>query len=140
MQRGERVVGDLRPRRGERGDEARLARRREADERDIRDGLELEDDLALEPGRAEQREAGRLALGARERGVAEAALAAGGRDEAHAGLDEVDELGAVGVLHDGADGHGELEELARGAGAVVAHAGLPLSDERCGGGGTRAAS
>ena len=126
MQRGERIVGDLRSSRGERGDEARLARRGEADQRDIRDRLELERDLALEPGRAEQGEAGRLALGARERGVAEAALASGGRDEAHSGLGEVGELGAVGVLHDGADGHGELQELSRGARAVVAHAGLPV--------------
>ena len=65
---------------------------------------------------------GALRFVRRERGVAEAALAAGGDDESHARLGEVDELVAVGVLHDGADGHGQLERSRRGAGAVVAHA------------------
>ena len=103
VERREGVVGDLRARGRDRGDEARLAGGREADERDIRDGLQLEDDIALPAGRAEQREAGRLALRVRERRVAETADAAGCDDEAHAGLDHVDERLAGGVLDHGAD-------------------------------------
>jgi hypothetical protein len=60
-QRRERVVGDLRPGRGQRRDQARLARAGEADEADVRDGLELQRDVAVLPRLAEQREAGRLA-------------------------------------------------------------------------------
>ena len=56
-QRRERVVGDLRPGGGQRGDEARLAGAREADERDVGDALELEHDVADVAGLAEQREA-----------------------------------------------------------------------------------
>ena len=121
VERGERVVGDLRPRGGDRRDEAGLARRREADQRDVGDRLELEDDIALPAGRAQQGEAGRLALRVREGRVAESADAAGRGDEAHARLDHVDERLAGLVLDDGADRHRELEVLAGGAGAVVAH-------------------
>ncbi|OIX89349.1 hypothetical protein BFN02_13205 [Staphylococcus equorum] len=59
----ERVVGDLRTRGRQCGDQARLARGRVAHEGDIGDGLQLEHDRALLAGRAEQREAGGLALG-----------------------------------------------------------------------------
>ncbi|CAH0327828.1 hypothetical protein SRABI128_06503 [Microbacterium sp. Bi128] len=52
VQRRERVVGDLGPRGGDGGDEARLTGRREADQRHIGDGLELEDDIALPAGRS----------------------------------------------------------------------------------------
>ena len=122
MQGGERVVGDLRPRGRQGGDEARLAGGRVADEGDVGDGLELEDDVALVAGDAEEREAGGLALGGGEGGVAEPALAAGGGDEAHARLAHVGELVAVAILDDGAERHGQLEVSAVGAGAVVAHA------------------
>ena len=84
VQGRERVVRDLRLRGAHRGDQARLAGAREADQRDIRDGLQLEEDVALPAGGAEQGEAGSLALGVGERRVAEAALAAGRDDEAHA--------------------------------------------------------
>ncbi len=93
-----------------------------ADERDVRDDLELEQDVALQAGGSEQRESGSLALRGGEGGVAESALAAGRDDEAHAGLVEVDELVALGVLDDGADRNGQHQLLARGAGPVVAHA------------------
>ena len=122
VQRRERVVGDLRLRGAQRGDEARLAGARVADERDIRDDLQLEEDVALPAESSEQREAGSLALGRREGRVAEAALAARGDDEAEAGLGEVDELDAVGILHDGSDRNRKDELLALVAGAVVAHA------------------
>ena len=121
MQRGERVVRDLRARCRDRGDQARLARRGVADERDVRDGLQLEQDIARPPGGSEQGEAGGLALGVGERGVAEAADAAGSDDEPHAGLDHVDERLAGHVLDDRADGNGQLERLTGRSGAVIAH-------------------
>ena len=122
VQRRERIVRDLGAGGRDRRDEARLARRGEADECDIRDRLQLEEDVALPAGRAEQGEAGRLALGVGERGVAEPAQATGGRHEAHARLDHVDERLAGLVLDDRADRHEQLERLAGGAGAVIAHA------------------
>src|SRR5699024_10458813 len=70
-ERRERVVGDLRLGCGDRRDERGLARARVADERDVRDRLELEDDRRLLPRLTEQREAGRLALGGRELEVPE---------------------------------------------------------------------
>ncbi len=75
-QRGERVVGDLRPRPRQRRDEAGLAGAGEADQPDVGHHLELEDHGQLVAGLAEQREAGGLALGGGERGVAETAAAA----------------------------------------------------------------
>ena len=121
MQRREGVVRDLRLRRRDRGDEAGLAGRRVADERDVRDDLEFEQHVALETGRAEQREAGRLALRGGERRVAEPALARRCDDESHAGLDHVDELFAVEGLDDRADRNRQHHLLALEAGAVVAH-------------------
>ena len=122
VERRERVVGDLGPCRGDRRDQARLARRREAHQSDVGDGLQLEEDIAFPAGRAQQREAGCLALRVRQRRVAEAADAAGSDDEAHAGLDHVDEGLARDVLDDRADRHGQLEVLPHRAGAVIAHA------------------
>ena len=90
-QRGERVVGDLGPGPRDRGDQARLAGAGEADQPDVGDHLELEHDLELVARLAEQREPGRLALGAGERGVAQAAATALGDDELGAGADEVGE-------------------------------------------------
>ena len=126
VQGRERVVGDLRLGGAHRRDETRLARGRVADESDVGDGLELEQDVPLESGRAQQRESGRLALGGGQRRVAESALAARSDDEAHARGIQVDEFVAVGRAHDGADGHAQLEVLSGGAVAVVAHAGLAV--------------
>ena len=75
----ERVVGDLRPGRGQHRDQRRLARRREPDQPDVGDRPQLEHQVDLVAGLAEQREAGRLAGLGRERGVAEAAAAAAWR-------------------------------------------------------------
>src|SRR5690606_36390540 len=99
-----------------------LSGRRVADEGDIRHYLELEDDVALPAGGAEQCEAGRLAPGVRERGVAEAALATGRRDEPHARLGKVGQLSAVGILHDRPNRNRENEGWRAEAAAVVAHA------------------
>ncbi len=59
-QGGERVVGDLGPGRGERGDQAGLAGAREADQRDVGDRLELEDDVVASPGSPSRAKPGAL--------------------------------------------------------------------------------
>ena len=80
-QRGERVVGDLRPGRGQRRDQRRLAGRREADQPDVGHRAQLQHQVAGLARLAEQREPGRLAGRGGQRGVAQPAAAAGGGHE-----------------------------------------------------------
>jgi hypothetical protein len=91
----ERVVGDLRPGRGDRRYQARLTGARKTDEGDIGDALELQDDVAGLTGLAEQRKAGGLALDRREAGVAQAAATPAGHHVPAALTDQVGELFAV---------------------------------------------
>jgi hypothetical protein len=119
-ERGERVVGDLGPRRRHRRDEAGLAGTRVADERHVRHGLQLEDDLSRLAGLAEQGEAGGLAPRAGQGGVAETAAPARGDDEAGAVPEQVGQDRAVGAADDGAVGDAELDVGAVGAVLVPA--------------------
>src|SRR5690606_39065357 len=80
------------------------------------------DDITLEAGGAQQREARRLPLGGRQRGVAEAAASAGSDDIALSGDDHVDDDLPRGGLDDRTDGNRELERLSERAGAEVSHA------------------
>src|SRR5690625_3377480 len=121
-QRGEGVVGDLRAGGGHGRDEAGLARAGEADERDVRDALQLQDEVGGLPLLTEQGETGRLAPRGGEGGVAQPATAAGGGDVPGAGTDEVGEDLAVGGLDDGAVGDREHEVLPVLAVAQVAGA------------------
>src|SRR6185312_5429088 len=116
----ERVVGDLRPRGGHGGDQGGLARVGEADEADVRDGLELQGKLALLPRLALEREPRGLALLRREGRVAEAAAPACRRDEPRAGADEVGEDLALLAEDDRAAGDLDHLVLARGAVSVRA--------------------
>ena len=130
-QRGERVVGDLGARPRDRGDQAGLAGAGEADEADVGDHLELEDDLELVAGLAEQREAGGLALGGGQRRVAEAAAAALGDDQLGARSDHVGQhvAGAVGdhgAVRDRQDQVGAVGAVAVAAGTVAAVLAAPL--------------
>jgi hypothetical protein len=126
-QRGERVVGDLRPGCRHRGDQRRLAGRGEPDQPDVGDALELDDGVERLAGLAEQREARRLAPGVGQRGVAEAALAAVGEDDAGAGADEVgDHLAVRGADH-GAGRDVQHAVLAAGAVPVAALAGAAVA-------------
>ena len=117
-QGGERVVGDLGPRARHGRDQRRLAGAREADQADVGDDLELEAHVDLVAGLAEEREAGSLALGAGQRGVAEAAATALGDDHLGAGTDHVAEDLAVEGLDQRAVGHGEVHVAAVGTVAV----------------------
>ena len=142
VQGGEGVVGDLGLGRGHRRDQAGLAGRGIADQRNVGHGLEFEVDITLEAEGTEQREAGSLALGGGERGVTQSALATGCHDKAQAGLVHVEKLVALHVLDDGADGHQEFANLGVAAVAVVTHAGAAvfgaavrgaMVTEQCGG-------
>ena len=106
-ERREGVVGDLGPGAGDRGDQAGLAGAREAHEADVGDHLQLEADVELVAGLAEEGEPGGLALGAGQRGVAEPAATALGDDELAAGAHHVGEHLAVGGHHDRAVGDGQ---------------------------------
>ncbi len=150
-QRGERVVGDLGPGPRDRRDERGLAGAREADQADVGDDLQLEPYLELVARLAQQREAGRLALGGGERGVAEPTATSGGDHQRRAVAHQVGQHVAVRVLDQRAVGDGEDEVLAVAtvlvvAGALAAvlgatlravvvvdegrHAGVDLEDDR----------
>jgi hypothetical protein len=118
-QRGERVVRDLRAGRGERGDQGGLAGGRVAHQRDVGDGLQLQDDFLLVTGDAQQGEARGLALLRGQGRVAEATLAAGGGNVFGALADQVGQDPAVAGLHHGAFGHREDQRLAEAPAAHV---------------------
>ena len=126
LQRGEGVVADLRLGRRQRRHQGGLAGGGEADEADVGHRLQLQDQVLLLAGLAEQGEAGGLAGARRERRVAQAAVAALGGDEAGALAGHVRQHVAVLRQHDGALGDLEDQILAAGAVAVVAGARLPL--------------
>ena len=127
MQRGEGIVGDLRPRRADLGEEGRLAGIGQADEAGIRDQFQPQPDPALLAGLAGIGVA-RRAVGRRfEMRIAEAAIAALGEHEFLAELGEVvDQRLAILVEHLRADRHLQHDRLAVGAMAVLAHAVLAL--------------
>ncbi len=95
LERGERVVGDLRLRRADRRDQRRLARVREPDERGVGEQLHLEAQPVLLAVLALLGEARRAARVREEAGVAAAALPAVGGEVAVAVAHEVGEDLAV---------------------------------------------
>ncbi|GGU58538.1 hypothetical protein GCM10010211_24400 [Streptomyces albospinus] len=125
-QRGEGIVRDLRLGRGEHRDQRGLAGAGVADQRHIGDGLQLQHDVPRLAGLAEQREAGGLAAGGGQRGVAEAAATALARDEGGALAHQVGQHLAVPVQHDRAVRDRQDQVLAVLALAVVARAGLAV--------------
>ena len=115
-ERRERVVRDLRPRRGHARDQGRLAHRREPDERGVRQQLQLERDPAFLGRLAELREGRRAARRRHEVRVAAPAAAAARHDDALARVREVgDEPPGLLVAHDRAERDGKHEVLADGA-------------------------
>jgi hypothetical protein len=123
MQRRERIIGDLRPCAGDRGQERRLAGIGQADETGIGDQLQAQPDglfLALETRIGP---IGRLVRRGLEMRVAEAAIAALGNAEALALGRQVDDQGLVVFFEDlGADRNLQRHVFAIGAGPVAAHA------------------
>ena len=80
-QRGERVIGDFRLGGAHCCNQAGFARRGEANERDVRNGLKLEDDIAFLTRLTKQGEARSATRTVRQRGVAEPACTARSGDE-----------------------------------------------------------
>jgi hypothetical protein len=132
-ERREGVVGDLGPGGADGRDQARLPGGGVPHQGHVGDGLELQHDVPGVPGRAQQGEAGGLALDRGQRRVAQAALAAGGRDELRTLAHEVGQDVAVLVLDHGAVRHGEDEVLPLVAVAHVALAGPAVLGRAVGG-------
>ncbi len=127
MQRGERIVGDLRLRGADRGEKSRLAGVRQTDDAGIRDQLQAKPDGALFAGQSGIGVARRLVSGCLEVRIAEAAIAALGDHDRLPDVGQIGEQRLAVLLIDlraGRDLHGHV--LAVRAGAVLAHAGAAV--------------
>src|SRR5690242_12202522 len=123
---GERVIGDLRPGAADRGKEGGFAGIRQPDQRHVGDQLEAQPDPALLAGPTRIGTARRLVGRALVMGVAEAAIAAAGDDDALAGLRQIGQKdGLVLAKNLRADGGLDDQVLASGAAAVLPHAVAP---------------
>src|SRR5262245_2489096 len=123
MQRGERIVGDLRPRRAHGGKEGRLAGIREPDDAGVSDQLQAQPDRALLARLARIGVARRAVGRGLEVRVAEAAVAAFGEHRALAHLGEIGEQRLTVLLVDlGADRNLHHNVGAVRAMAILAHA------------------
>ena len=120
LQRRERVVGDLRRRVRDAREQRRLARVRQADERRVREQLQVQLEVALLAGRADLGELRYLPRRRDEARVAAAAAAAAREHDARAGMREVGDQVAFVREHLRADRHVQLDVLA--VGAVLARA------------------
>src|SRR5918992_645180 len=127
----EGIVGDLRPRRRDRGEERRLPRIRLADQSDVRDKLELELQRSFLPTLAGLVLPRRLVRRRREVRVALPASATARDDDLVPRLDDLaDELSRTGITDQRAGRNGQHHTGARPPGlvrarAVVAALGLP---------------
>ena len=129
LERGERVVGDLRLGGGHGREERRLAGVGQPDEPDVGDEPQLEPEPALLAGFALLGVLGRLVGRRLEVGVAEPAAPAAGDHRLLAGRDEVGEQGARLVVEHGGPGrHVEDQVVARLA--VPARAGAAATGRR----------
>ena len=123
MQRGEGIVSDLRLGGRDGGEEGRFAGVREADEADVGDQFQAQHDRALDPRLAGVGAARRAVGRGGEMGVAEAAVAACGHDDALARPREVGDHRARSLLeHLRADRHLQHRVGAAAARPVLAHA------------------
>ena len=123
IQRGERIVGDLRLGRTDRGKEGRFPRIRQADDAGIGDELEPQADGKLLAGLAGIGVAGRAIGRGFEVRIAEAAIAAAGEEGALAGFGQIGDQGrAIFFVDLRADRHLEHGVGAARAVAVLAHA------------------
>jgi hypothetical protein len=134
VQRGERIVRHLGPRRGNRADERGLAGVRHAEESHVGEHAQLQLEHARFPGHAARELARRAVHAGLEVEVAQPAVAALGEKRALAVLREVrDRLAGPGIADHGADGEAQDDVLgaapvAIGAAAVLA--GLRAEDAR----------
>ena len=122
-QRRKGVIGDLRARRTQGGNQRGLSGGGEANESHVRDGLQLKDDVALLAGLTKKREAGGLACLRRQRRVAQTAAAALGDHVARARARQVGEQLTRHRLDDSALGNRQDDVRAGLTLAEVTHAG-----------------
>src|SRR5690606_35530968 len=123
--RRERVVGDLRPRRGDRTRQRRLAGIRRAEQPDVREHLERELQVPRLAGLAARELPRRPVHAALERGIPAASAAAARDEQAIARRDEIaEQLVGVEIEDLRADRHGDEQIGARRAGHVPAAARL----------------
>src|SRR5690606_18705238 len=127
VQRRERIVGDLRPRRGQRARQRRLAGIRRAEQANVGEDLERELQVPLLAGLAARELPRRPVHAALERRVPAPSPAAARDEQPVAGLDQVAELLAGIEIDDlGADRHRDEEIRARRPGHVPAAARLTV--------------
>ena len=123
MQRGEGIIGDFRTRGGDRGEEGRFARVRQADEAGVGDQLQPKNDIALLAILAGIGAARRAIGRGGEMQIAETAIAALADDDALADLSEIGDQGLAIHFEDlGALGHFQHGVGATAAMTVLAHA------------------
>ena len=128
MQRGEGIVGDLRPRVRDRGDQRRLAGVGHAQQADIGQHAQLQLERLDLAGPARGLLARRAVGAGLEVQVAEAAVAALGQDDLLAVLEQLgDDLLGLGVADDRAHRHAQHHVLASGAELVRAATGLAIA-------------
>jgi hypothetical protein len=128
VQRGERVIRDLRPGGGDGSEERRLARVGQPDQPGVGDQLQPKPDRQLLARLAGVGVPRRLVRRALEVRIAEAAVAAAGEPHALTRLPEIGEQGLVVLGVDlGARRHLDDDVGAVRAGAVLAHAGRAVA-------------
>src|SRR5579871_4533486 len=105
LERGERVIGDLRASGRNTGDQSGFSGVRKADQSDVREKLEFQTEALLFAGTAGFMLRGGLVRGSGEAGVAASAASSAGDGEALAGLCEVVQaLAGFLIVNDGAYG------------------------------------
>ena len=112
VERGEVVVGDLRPRLGNDREQRRFADIREADQPHVREQLELQNDVVALAGQARLGKARYLTGGRGEVAVAPAALAAAAEDVRLGRGHILNDLVRLRVAHERAARHADGERLA----------------------------
>ncbi len=127
-ERRERVIGDLRSRCGDPGDERALPSVGEADEGGVGDELQLERDPARGPVLTLLGEPGSTMGPGDECGITPASLAALGDDDPLAGADEVGEQRALLVANHRPERHGQDEV---GPAPAVAQLALAVGSRLC---------
>ena len=110
-QSGERVVSNLRTRRRNRSNQRRLTRRGVTHQSHIRNGLELQNNISLFTGGAQQSKTGSLTLSRSQRSVTQTAHTATGSNILVAHTQQVSQNITLAVLHHSTLRHGQNQVL-----------------------------
>ena len=110
-QGGERVVSNLRTRRRNRSNQRRLTRRRVTHQSHIRNGLQLQNNISLFTGGAQQSKTGSLTLSRSQRSVTQTAHTTMGSNILVAHTQQVSQNITLAVLHHSTLRHGQNQVL-----------------------------